>query len=194
MSRRNIIIVSLALAVLILALLILFFWWLFGRTAEAEPAVNEGIQIPGILPSAGTPLPDPNDSVVGEPALEADLKAIAVTFAERFGSYSNQGGTFANLDDLSDLMTVKMKVWTESYKLEQSEDESGVYYGVTTKALTAEITSFEEDLGRAEIVVNTQRSEALVNTINPRVNYQNLVLQLVNTDNGWKVDSAAWTD
>ncbi len=170
-------------------------WWLVSlrSTGPVVTVTNEGINVPGSLPSASAGLPSQAESIVKEPDLEASLKAIAATFAERFGSYSNQGN-FSNLDDLRDLMTVKMKAWVENFKLTQKTEagDNVVYSGLTTKALSVKIVSFEESLGRAEVMVSTQKQESIGNTINPRVFYQDLKLQLVKTNEGWKVDSAEW--
>jgi len=195
MSRRNKIIVIIAVAIVILLLAILLFWWLGQRQKAAiqEAAnANMGINIPAGLPSASTGLTNQIEPSAQEVNLEASLKAIASTFAERFGSYSNQGN-FSNLDDLKDLMSVRMKSAISEYKAKQQASMIGTaYYGITTKAISPQITSFEESLGRAEILVKTQRQEALGNTINPKVFYQDLKLNLVKTEADWKVDEAEW--
>ena len=192
MSRRNIIIII--AAVIALVLIIILVWWLFFlRRPQPAPANPSAIEVPVTLPQASSGLANESQSPVFEPALESSLKAMALTFAERFGSYSNQSN-FSNLDALRDLMTVRMKIWADSYQASQAGIEDAAYYGVTTQALSAQITAFEESLGQAEIVVTTQRQEAKVSTVNPRVFYQDLKLQLVKTGEGWKVDSAEWQE
>lgn len=196
MSRQNKIIIAIAAAVIILGLLFGLIWWLANRPTlpQEQTETNTSIiQIPGGLPEIGTSITDVTEPLVGEKSLESSLKATAVIFAERFGSYSNEGD-FSNLDSLSDLMTVRMKNWTESYKASQrvANTDNSVYYGVTTQAITVDIVEFDENLGRAEIVVKTQRQIAKGSTINPKASYQDLNLDLVNTGDGWKVDSATW--
>lgn len=195
MSRRTKIIIGIIIALVVILLLIIgILWWLNYVKKKAEPLtnVNEGIQIPTTPSSASAGLPEMT-SPVGEPQLEATLKAIAFTFAERFGSYSNQGN-FSNLEALRDLMTVKMKAWADNYQATEKVKlaENPRYYGVNTQALSAEITTFDETLGRAEIIVVTQRQEAKGTPANPEVFYQSLKLQIVKTEVGWKVDSAEW--
>ncbi|MFA6255477.1 MAG: hypothetical protein WC675_05670 [Patescibacteria group bacterium] len=195
MSRRNKIIIIVVVAVVVLLLIIIFVWWLGQRQKSISPGetnANVGLNIPAGLPSASTGLTNQIEPTASEPNLEASLKAIASTFAERFGSYSNQGN-FSNLDDLKDLMTVRMKSAIGDYKADQQASMGGTgYYGVTTKAISPQITNFEESLGRAEIIVKTQRQESFGNTTNPKVFYQDLKLNLVKTEAGWKVDVAQW--
>lgn len=195
MSRRNkIIIITMAVIVVVLLIIIALLWWLNNRQEPIEVVnTNEGIQIPVTLPSASAGLTASEESPVKQPDLEADLKAIATTFAERFGSYSNEGN-FSNLDALRDIMTIKMKTWADNYKITKGQEitDNPVYYGITTQALSADIIDFDELLGRAGIMVTTQRREARGSTINPRVFYQNIKLQLVKTGEGWKVDIAEW--
>ena len=69
-------------------------------------------------------------------------------------------------------------------------DES--YYGVTTIAVSSKIITLSEELGQADIMVSTQRQENKGSTVNPRVTYQDIEIELVNTGSGWKVDSAEW--
>jgi len=197
MNRRTKIIIIAVIVIVVLLLIIGIFWWFKNRQVQPNILVNtnQGIQIPTTLPQASAGLNTAEPSLVEEPQLEANLKAIAFTFTERFGSYSNEGN-FSNLDSISDLMTVRMKAWMENYKASQkaliSADQA--YFGVTTKALSAEITEFDENIGRAEILVSTQRQEAKRSTINPRIYYQVLKLSLAKTGEGWKIDAAEWMD
>lgn len=182
---------------LILALIIFLFWWFRGGgSGIIQPpidVINPGIEIPANLPSASAGLPAENGITAQQQNLEADLKAIAFIFSERFGSYSNQDN-FSNLDSLRDLMTIKMRTWADNYKIEQAAAQSNnsVYYGFTTKAVSAKVEDLDETLGRAEILVTTQRQEARGDINNPRIFYQSLKLLMTKNNDGWKVDEAAW--
>jgi len=195
MSRRSKIIIAVIAIVVVLLIVAGLIWWLIMRPQLDREAVNanQGLQIPAGLPNTPPGSVNTPEALLGEPELEAGLKAIALTFAERFGSYSNQGN-FSNLDDLIDLMTVRMKAWSDNYiatnKLLPGDDPD--YYGVTTKALSVQILNFDKSLGRSEVTVSTQRQEARGNTINPRIFYQDLNLDLVDSGDGWKVDRAEW--
>ena len=73
-----------------------------------------------------------------------------------------------------------------------SPGETAVYSGVTTKALSVEIKTFEEASGKAEVIVNTQRQKSQGTTVNPEVYYQKLELSLVLAGGSWQVDEAKW--
>ena len=196
MSRRKKIIIGVAVILFLLVTGWLLWWWLSNRDqAPTEiPIVNNtppGIEVPATLPAGSTGLAPTGSSTADEPDLQSTLKAIAFTFAERFGSYSNEVH-FSNLDDLADLMTVRMKAWVENYKAGQQDQETGEYYGVSTKAVSATINNFDESLRQAEVEVNTQRQESRVSSSNPRVFYQRLKLLIMEVDGAWKIDSAEW--
>jgi hypothetical protein len=192
-KRKKIILI--AVAVIVLLIIVFLLWWfLRPKPVVFIPSTNtDSVINPPKLPAAVGLTNSPAAAIIKEPKTEAALRTIALTFAERFGSFSNQSN-FENLNNLRDLMTVKMKGWVDNYVIEQRNNfnaEAG-YYGITTQALSVIITSFDESLGRADAQVNTQRQESKGSTQNPRVYYQSLSLKLVKTDSGWKVDEAAW--
>jgi len=123
-----------------------------------------------------------------------DLGKIAMSFAERFGSFSNQSN-YGNFTDLKILMTSEMKSWSDKYveELKKKPQSSNVYYGVTTQALTYEVESFSEMGGTAVISVTTQRRES-TEKINGGTAYnQNLTLTLENVNGDWLFDKAVWS-
>ncbi|MCL5794914.1 MAG: hypothetical protein M1338_00950 [Patescibacteria group bacterium] len=192
-QRKKIIFIT--IAVIALLIIIFFLWWLLRPKpiVFVPPTNTDSVINPPKLPAAVSITNSPASVPIKEPKTEAALKTIALTFAERFGSFSNQSN-FENLNNLRDLMTVKMRGWADNYIAEQRNNlsaETG-YYGVTTQALSVIITSFDESLGRADAQVSTQRQESKGSTQNPRVYYQSLYLKMVKTDSGWKVDEAAW--
>ncbi|MAF13671.1 MAG: hypothetical protein CMI53_02140 [Parcubacteria group bacterium] len=198
MSRRNKIIITVvtAVVVILLIIIILLLWFNKQPVLDGGPeATQTGIDVPATLPSSSAGLPQASELATGGVDTAADIIAIASTFAERFGSFSTEGN-FSNLDALNDIMTIRMKAWVDNYKLTQAVDSADsantVYYGVTTQSLSAKIIDFDETLGRAEIEVTTQRSEARGSTVNPKTFYQNITLNLTKTGEKWKVDSAEW--
>lgn len=198
MSRRNKILIIFGVALLILLVVIGILWFLNSRQPEEDITnTNQGIEVPGNLPTSSAG-PSPELSMSAEQQnMEAGIRAISSTFAERFGSYSNQGN-FDNLESLRDLMTLQMRASTDEFIASQDSfnsqqiNEGASYYGITTNALTVDIISIDEDLGRAEVVVKTQRVETKISTNNPRSFYQDLNLTLVQRNDSWKVDSATW--
>ncbi|MFA6322516.1 MAG: hypothetical protein WCX71_03485 [Candidatus Buchananbacteria bacterium] len=191
--RKKIIIGIIGLAVVLLLILIVWLWFRFRGGVANQPSVNAnvGLQIPAGLPSASAPLPQVPAGPVKEAKTEASIKAVAMTFTERYGSFSNQGN-YANLDSMPNLLTAKMKAEIEQTKIAASHDSNQTYYGITTKALSVDIKIYDQTLGRAELVVLTQRQEARGDTINATSYFQDLVLTMVKTKDSWQIDSASW--
>jgi hypothetical protein len=117
----------------------------------------------------------------------------AMPFAERFGTYSNQGD-FANFDELKSLMTTSMFNWVKNTYIPKLEKEhtGSAYYGIDAKAISSKFNSLDEDKGSAEVLIKTQRREYVGSDKNPKVFYQDIVLKLVKSENQWKVDGAYW--
>ncbi|MDD5071400.1 MAG: hypothetical protein PHQ42_01560 [Patescibacteria group bacterium] len=122
-----------------------------------------------------------------------NLKRMAAFFAERFGSYSNHSN-YNNIFDLKIFMTGSMQVWADKFveETKAGRGASDVYYGVTTKAVAAEISGIDEGAGRAEILVKTQKREASGTMENSLVSYQDILLFFIEENNFWKVDRAEW--
>jgi hypothetical protein len=128
------------------------------------------------------------------PVASADLERIAKSFAERFGSFSNQSN-FSNITDLEIFMSQKMKSWSDNYikKNQKANVADEVYYGLTTKAVSAKTESFDEGAGTAKIIVSTRRREAMGTTNNASKLYnQDVAISFVKEAQVWKVDSAIW--
>lgn len=194
MAKRKKVIIIIVLIIVLLIIFGLLFWFLRLRQQPGGQAIIDPskIYVPTTLPSASAGLPVNPEPVIEEKDLETTLKAVASTFTERFGSYSNEGN-FSNLDELRDLMTIRMRSWTENYKISQKVLLRGdSFYGITTQALSVKIENFDESFGQANVLVKTQRQEMKGTTKNPLVFYQDLKMQLINSGDGWKVDEVKW--
>jgi hypothetical protein len=194
-NRRLKIIIG--VAILLLVIIILVLWFFLFRKQEEEvvtPTNQDTIQIPsGSLPAAD-PLPQALEDQDDGFAVLTELRAVAGTFAERFGSYSNESN-FYNIDSSLDLMSDKMKTWANEYKASnQPASNQDPYYGISTKLVSVSVDDYDETLKVATVTVGTQRSEFRINTSNPRIFYQNLVLTFVQEGSKWKVDSATWVE
>ncbi|MEA1962863.1 MAG: hypothetical protein U9M94_01335 [Patescibacteria group bacterium] len=125
-----------------------------------------------------------------------DLVRIAGSFAERFGTYSNQSN-FGNISSLKIFMSSKMKKWSDSYIKEQKEKkyDTSIYYGITTKAVASELKDFDDDLGFAGVLVSTRRREA-TGTMNNYSNAftQDILIDFTIEDGAWKVDNVYWRE
>lgn len=121
-----------------------------------------------------------------------DLRKMALSFAERFGSYSNQSN-YGNVEDLKILMTPKMQDWADSYvaDLKSQHKDNSTYYGITSIAISGEVKKFDDQAGVAEIMVSTQRRE-VVGSGEPKVFSQNVLIAFEKINNEWKAGSATW--
>ncbi|MEK7202771.1 MAG: hypothetical protein AAB653_00430 [Patescibacteria group bacterium] len=122
-----------------------------------------------------------------------DLARIASAFAERFGSYSNQSD-YGNVRDLKLFMSSKMQNWADNYisKEQAANQQTAIYYGITTKAIAAEVKQFDNESGQAEILIKNQRREATGATANATTFYQDIIIKFIREKNVWKVDNVYW--
>ncbi|OGF20831.1 hypothetical protein A2316_01855 [Candidatus Falkowbacteria bacterium RIFOXYB2_FULL_38_15] len=192
-SRRTKIVIAI---VIILLLAFLLYWFLWrGKSVNDEEVQSPPPPI-AIVPQnkpAGSVPPEP---VKGEEKTKADLGRLAAAFAERFGSYSNQG-EYANVLDLKPIMTGTMQKWVDDYVAESKAaiTDVSVYSGITTKAVSSKITAINEKGGTATVVVNTQREGAGEKTAeNKEIYYQNLELEFQKISDEWKVNKANWLE
>ncbi|RMD59105.1 hypothetical protein D6821_01890 [Candidatus Parcubacteria bacterium] len=123
----------------------------------------------------------------------AELARMATAFAERFGSYSNHSN-FANIRDLKMFMSKKMRRWADEFIAEKSKQrpDPAIYYGISTKALSYQVQDFDNEQGKANILVVTQRRESTGTFKNATFFTQNILITFVKEGGAWKVDSAAW--
>lgn len=203
MENKKRLIGILAVIVIIIAIIGALFFWL-KRKPAAKPvgSPNPSTQTPANLPPAATPAAQEENADTQEeqaPApirqetTSADLIRLAKAFAERFGSYSNQSN-FNNITDLKIFMTEKMSEWADGKLIEMRKNKPAyeIYFGVTTKAVATELVSFDNNSGKSEVVVSTQRRESSGTKGNTRNYYQDINIKFVKEDNVWRVDSATW--
>lgn len=159
------------------------------------------VRIWSSVPSLESPVMEQQEDQTEEPAIseetvegqqeavaEANIRTVVKTFTERFGSYSNEAD-FANITDVLPMMTEAYAAQMQSAV--DSWTASEVYYAVTTRVLTMEITN-DEEAGTAQAIVSTQREEARGDVQNISVSYQELVLDLTRVSGSWFVDNATW--
>ena len=199
-KKRLIRVILVVIVLLIIAILVLL--WLLSRTPAEEPTpappTNAVTTPTGLQPTAPTntdvsaPVDIPAPAPAPAPDGSAALTRLAMAFAERYGSYSNQSD-FVNLLDLRALMTQAMAARTDRFveSARASFDPNDGYLGTTTRALTADLDSFDDDAGSATVTVTTQRREAR-GLAADRVYYQELELKFEKASGEWLVDSATW--
>jgi hypothetical protein len=197
----NFLVIIVALAALAGIVYILFFYDFTGKNMGGEE--KKIFSLPEEFPEEGEIMvlsSENQKNLVGgreemsqSEITRENLKRMAAFFAERFGSYSNHSN-YNNIFDLKIFMTGSMQVWADKFVEETKTGwgSSDVYYGVTTKAVEAEIKEIDESAGWAEILVKTQKREASGTMENTLVSYQDILLFFVEENNFWKVDRAEW--
>jgi len=202
-NRKNLGIFIIVIGLIILLLVIYFGFFRKSDTAvtpvDNEPAVGT----PQLEEITTTPTTTPGDKIRDNQNYDLtketphqpnvnDLTKIAMAFSERFGSFSSQSD-YSNFTDLKLLMTDNLKNWVDTYVAKiKSEKSSSAYYGITTKALTVDVKSFDDKAGTADMMVVTKRSES-TQEINGGTPYnQNLELKFKKIDGDWLVDEVYW--
>lgn len=198
MSKRTKIII-----LIIVSLVVIFlFIWLIMR--KQVPVITRGLDtsVPS-LPQSQTqnvvvpPVnnnPISNQEASSKPDLSVTLKSLAAAFAERYGSFSNQSN-FKNLKDLDSSMTYNFFVQTEQYIKEQEaiQNNNSAYYGITSKTIKNQLTNLDEDKMEAELHLTMQRREAKDSmNSNIRIFYQDIIVNLKQERDKWKIDNAEW--
>ncbi len=192
----------LAIIVIIFGFIILlgliFFMFLAPVPEEAPEAEEEAAaetvetEEPANLEPA---LPEKRREIIKKEVNEDDLKRLAGSFAERYGSYSNQSG-YENIKDLKIFMSSSMKEWADNFIKEAGgrEGDESIYYGLTTKAVVVETKLYSEFSSSAEFLVKTQRREAVGSTANIRTFQQDATVEMIKEKGAWKVDRVIWKE
>ncbi len=176
---------------LILAILLLIAWFLFFRKpvdVELEvPEQSAPIVVP--IQETGSLTEQILEQKQEERTQAASLTSVAKIFTERYGSYSNEAN-FANLSDVLPLMSVSFAEDTRQVIAASIAPEE--YYGVTSRVITVNIDSIDEDNGVAVVTLTAQREESVATTQNISVKFQDITLEMIQENGVWKVDSASW--
>ncbi len=151
-----------------------------------EPAVNATNAPINVPIQTNSPQPV-------RPTQQVELERLASSFAERYGSYSNQSN-YSNLESLYFFMTDALKSETERFVATEraKRRDTSVYYGLTTRAVSVTTQVFAEKASYASFLVATVRRESIGSTSNTRTYSQNALIEFRNIGGSWKVSKAAW--
>ncbi len=175
------------------------FFYDFNKQPEPvrQPAIKEqpaktGPAVPA-KPAGEKKIIEIKPQIAPKEVGEEDLKQMAALFAERFGSYSNQSN-YRNLRDLEIFMTVRMQAWAEEFikLMIMRKEDTSIYYGITTRAISQKTVTFDAEAGTAKIMVGTQRRESLSTGANSAGFGQNLEIVFKKEGGIWKTDEANW--
>jgi hypothetical protein len=193
-NRKNLGILLIIIGLLIIILILYFsFKKSPAVTAPGPSSTTTTAQLPA---ATGTPSQTPVVHHTYDLSKEAphqtngdDLSKIAMAFAERFGSFSNQS-SYSNITDLKISMTDSMRTWADSYikQLTNQYKNNGTYYGITTRALIPQVSSFNDQTGKAVVIVTTQRTESGKS----QPYNQKIDLTFLKVNGNWLIDSAHW--
>lgn len=122
------------------------------------------------------------------PASRTAVLTVSRQFSERFGSTSTDNPV-GHLTATESFATAALK---QAFKrLAASTPAPTGSSSITSRAYAFSVTSFDERLGQAEVLVTLQRTERQGND-KPVTYQQNLTLQLLREDGAWKVNAAQW--
>lgn len=118
------------------------------------------------------------------------VQTTAERFAERFGTFTNQDD-FANYENLQNYATPEMQSWMQNFIAERKKeyaDQKINFYGVTTSAVVSHILTARPDT--IKVLVDTKREEITDTNEDPKVTYQNIIIEMKNVKGDWKVNFA----
>lgn len=199
-NRKNIGISMIVLGLLLIALIVYFIIMQPNNNNVniVEPVENE-IEIAKQIEGTTTPSNIPRNYQEYDISQEdehifnsMDLGKLADSFAERFGSFTNQS-QYENFTDLEMFMTESFSDWTKNYvkKLEEESPDNKYFYGISTTALYHELVKFDDEDGVGVVIVNTERKETDMTGSSDSYR-QELELNFVKVGDEWLVDSAYW--
>ncbi|MFA6194834.1 MAG: hypothetical protein WC719_03785 [Patescibacteria group bacterium] len=196
--------IGLLFVLLGLLVIVAIIYFVFMKKAAVEepllPADTPTSQLPaGEEKGTTTPSDQPRNYTQYDVTKEAthtvnatDLAQRSKSYAERLGSYSTQSD-YGNFTDLKIYMTASLQAWADKYVAEQKASaKSDSYYGITAKALTTEVKSFDDKAGTAEIIVTTERRESTEKIGGGEPFTQKLDLSFLKVNGEWLMDKAYW--
>ena len=145
----------------------------------------------GVSGSGGVAPVVPSEPLPAPPASVA-VRQIAMTFAERFGSFSSEG-EYVNLTDLYPLMTERYQRQTEAEVARLRQRPRATVFAATSTV----VINTEVDLPNGETStfgtarVTTQRT-AVTGTQTPRTYGQDITVKVLKVGEDWRVDGATW--
>jgi hypothetical protein len=187
------IIILVVIGIVVIAAVVLGFLYFTRQEAPEpeQPIVNE-TQPPPRQPIQTGPEQRPElnlPELSPEEKSKEQIQTLARIFAERYGSFSNQGN-FQNLSGIEELLTENMKSYVKNQKAQLAEKypADGEYYGVTTVAPIVRTLNFTEN--SATILVITQRRETRDNET--RNFDQEIKVEFKKQNGEWLIDGAYW--
>lgn len=121
---------------------------------------------------------------------QAKINSLAISFTERYGSFSSDTGT-ENIEALQSFMTDNMRKQADRVAGNNADNQTNEFYGISTQAANVNITDFAEGATGATVEVSTRRTETK-GSADPVLFTQTARLQLKKIGNAWRVDKFQW--
>jgi len=152
------------------------------------PVVNTNVSVP-----VETGLLEPLD--LSSIPMETQLKRLARTFTERYGTFSNQND-LENLESLNVFMTDSFIAETDQLISRERANQTpeDPYYGITTRVISLDTVSFDEDGGFMTVELQTQRDETDTAAGTTQTIDQDALLKFNKVGDRWLVDSFQFTN
>jgi len=190
LTPKQRLLILLALIILILAL-ILYFAWPKSNPIQA-PIKQASAPTAGVKSSqSATATTNPLPPATPEEKKSAEAKLVALTFVERFGTFSNDSADF-NVSALKPMVTDALNTWLNNTYLPQQQalySQDKGFYRLTAIAPVADV--LEERDGFVKFEVSAQRVETKGPDSEKKF-LQNIIVELVKSNNDWLVNSAYW--
>lgn len=165
-----------------------------GIVPRSQPAGVLPAAPGGALARSVSPAAPPVEPVLPPPPASpaVAVRQLAVTFAERYGSFSSEGN-YVNLTDLSPVMTEQYRRQTERDIIRRRAAPSPAEFSsVTTVALHAEVEIPNGEASTAATARVTTQRTAVSGSQAPRTYRQALTVHLRKVSGDWRVDGAEW--
>ncbi len=199
-EKRKFILLALIVASAVVVGLIIYFMVFYSYGTQPKtvsPVVETPPEVPKItnFQPGNVKKPSATSTAATTPAVDLtqeDVAQVARIFAERYGTYSNQGGA-DQFEDLNLFVSKKMKDWLATNTKELLAGLKGyeTAYVVESRVITAKIAAMDKNAGTASVIVNIRRSEQTGND-NPKLSDKTMKVDLVRAGKRWQVDAAAW--
>lgn len=184
--RRKIIIISLIVVVLIVLVVLFIFFNPFGKK-PAEVITPEEETLPVVSQTEQLPPPSP-ERIETEKNYPLGLEPLALSYAERFASYSSDAN-FKNFQDLKPLSTSQMQAFIDNL-IATSQIGSSGYEAVAAKALNSQLIYSKDD--QAVVVVSLQLTKFSGDKTDSTTDYGKLELRTVKSGDEWKINEVKW--
>lgn len=160
---------------------------------ETTAIIEDGLGVSGEIEAPAIPSGLEVEEEEPEQIIEGRTASLqmAELFAERYGSYSNQGD-YQNLQDLLPVMTSSYRSKTEDF-LESvaGSPPAESYEGYTATKVSSEELAYNEAAGTATYEIVLQQLK-VTDGGESQIEYPVLQLRLKKLGDEWKVDKADW--